>query len=414
MGIGNIEWTMQLRFAVALALGFLVGLERESMKGEQKLIFGGVRTNPIISMFGFGCAWLYHIGAVFMLPAGLIAIATLTGIGYVAKIRSEKFGTTSEISALLTFIVGALAMLVDIWIAMAIGIINTILLSEKAMMESYVDRLNKVEFLATVKFLLITLIIYPVLPNQDYTQFRINPAKVWQIVIIVSTLGFAGYMLEKKFGEKVGLWLSGLLGGIVSSTAVTISVARMARVNPECSKAALQASVIASSVTYLRVLALVWFVNPLFVPGLWYRMAALTIAGAVLSMRFQREEKPDNQQVELKELQNPFELKPAIGFALLFVLLTVITGFIKISFGDVGLLGLSVVVGVTDITPFILSVVHNSDGTLKILNSAIVLALLSNTIVKGIYFGVLSKNTRKETAFKYSILALCHIPFIVF
>ena len=138
MGLGNIEWTIQLRFAIALALGFLVGLERESMKGEQKLIFGGVRTNPIISMFGFGCAWLYQIGATFMLPAGLIAIATLTGIGYVAKIRSEKFGTTSEISALLTFIVGALAMLVDIWIAMAIGIINTILLSEKAMMESYV------------------------------------------------------------------------------------------------------------------------------------------------------------------------------------------------------------------------------------------------------------------------------------
>ena len=414
MDLGNIEWTMQMRFAVALALGFLVGLERESMKGEQKLIFGGVRTNPIISMFGFGCAWLYHVGAVFMLPAGLMAIATLTGISYVAKIRSEKFGTTSEISALLTFIVGALAMLVDIWIAMALGIVNTILLSEKGTMESYVDRLSKVEFLATIKFLLITLIIYPVLPNQDYTQFHINPAKIWQIVIIVSTLGFAGYLLEKKFGEKVGLWLSGLLGGIVSSTAVTVSVARMARMYPERSEAALQASVIASSVTYLRVLALVWFVNPLFIPGLWFRMAALALVGAILSIRFRREDGADNQHVELTELQNPFELKPAVGFALLFVLLTIVTGFIQISFGNVGLLGLSVVVGVTDITPFILSIVHNSDGTLKILNSAIVLALLSNTVVKGIYFGVLSKKSRKETAIKYSILALCHIPFIVF
>ena len=270
------------------------------------------------------------------------------------------------------------------------------------------------EFLATVKFLLITLIIYPVLPNQDYTQFHINPTKIWQIVIIVSTLGFVGYLLEKKFGEKVGLWLSGLLGGIVSSTAVTVSVARMARVNPECSEAALQASVIASSVTYLRVLALVWFVNPMFVPGLWYRMAALTIVGALLSIQFHKNEKSDHPQVELKELQNPFEIKPAVGFALLFVLLTVITGFIKISFGDAGLLGLSVVVGVTDITPFILSVVHNSDSTLKILNSAIVLSLLSNTIIKGIYFAVLSKKSRKETAVKYSILALCHIPFIIF
>jgi hypothetical protein len=214
MALGTIEWTIQLRFIVALSLGFLVGLERESIKVDRKLIFGGVRTHPIISMFGFGCAWLYQIGVTFMLPAGLLAIATLTGIAYVAKIRSDRFGTTSEISALLTFIIGALAMLVDVWIAMAMGIVNTMLLSEKAMLESYVERLSKVEFLATVKFLLVTLIILPVLPNQEFTPFHINPTKVWQIVIIVSTLGFVGYMLEKKFGAKVGLWLSGILGGI--------------------------------------------------------------------------------------------------------------------------------------------------------------------------------------------------------
>ena len=179
MEIGNIEWTIQLRFVVALALGFLVGLERESIKGDQKLVFGGVRTHPIISMFGFGCAWLFKIGATFMLPTGLLAIALLTGVAYIAKIRAERFGTTSEISALLTFITGALAMLVDVWIAMAIGIVNTLLLSEKAMLESYVERLSKVEFLATVKFLLITIIILPVLPNQEFTQFHINPCLLY-------------------------------------------------------------------------------------------------------------------------------------------------------------------------------------------------------------------------------------------
>ena len=114
----------------------LVGLERESIKIDRKLIFGGVRTHPIISMFGFGCAWLYHIGVTFILPIGLLAIAVLTGIAYVAKIRVDRFGTTSEVSALLTFITGALAMLADVWIAMAMGIVNTMLLSEKAMLES--------------------------------------------------------------------------------------------------------------------------------------------------------------------------------------------------------------------------------------------------------------------------------------
>lgn len=412
MNLGTIEWTIQLRFIVALALGFLVGLERESIKVDQKLVFGGVRTHPIISMFGFGCAWLFQIGATYILPAGLLSIATLTGIAFIAKIRTERFGTTTEVSALLTFITGALAMLVDIWIAMAMGIVNTMLLSEKAMLESYVERLSKVEFLATVKFLLVTLIILPVLPNQEFTPFHINPSKVWQIVIIVSTLGFIGYLLEKKFGSRVGLWLSGILGGIVSSTALTLSVGRMARNNPDRGKSALQAALLASSMMYLRVLVLIWFINGSFLTHLWYRLALLGGAGILLSLSmFQKD--AATIKYEGPELHNPFEIRPAIGFALLFILLSVVTGFILSTIGNSGLLGLSAIVGVSDIDPFILSLIQGSDGTMQILTSAIVLAMMSNTIAKGIYFWSLSTTTRKETILKFSVLALIHIPFII-
>ena len=393
MQLGTFEWTIQLRFAVALALGFLVGLERESIKIDQKLVFGGVRTHPIISMFGFGCAWLYQVGATFMLPTGLLAIATLTGIAYVAKIRVDRFGTTSEVSALLTFITGALAMLVDVWIAMAMGIVNTMLLSEKAMLESYVERLGKVEFLATVKFLLVTLIILPVLPNKDFTPFNINPAKVWQIVIIVSTLGFIGYLFEKKFGSKVGLWLSGALGGIVTSTGFTLSVGRMARNSPERGKHALQATLLAGGVSYLRILALIWFINSAFLPALWYRLLILAIAGCVLAIGGLRKES-DEERADVPELQNPFEIRPAIGFALLFVVLSVATGFVRTTLGDSGLLGLATIVGVSDITPFLLSLIQGAAGSTHILTSAIILALMSNTVIKGIYFGTLSSATK--------------------
>jgi uncharacterized membrane protein (DUF4010 family) len=410
--LGTIEWTFQLRFAVALALGFLVGLERESIKGDKKLIFGGVRTHPIISMFGFGCAWLYHIGSMWMLPMGLLAISILTGIAYVAKIRSGRFGTTSEVSALLTFITGALALLVDIWIAMALGVINTILLSEKAMMESYVERLGKVEFLATVKFLLVTVIILPVLPNKEYTSFLINPAKVWQIVIIVSTLGFVGYLLEKKFGAKMGLWLSGIFGGIVSSTAVTVSMGRMARKNPGRSRSALQSALLASSVTYVRILVLIWFINAAFIPSLFYRLLILSGIGFILSfIRAPRESQ--SSRSGSPDLQNPFEIRPAIGFAVLFVVLTAVVGFVKSTMGFSGLLTLSAIVGVTDITPFVLSVVQGPNTEIHILTSAIILSLMSNTISKGAYFWSLSGLIRKETALKFSIYALLHIPFII-
>jgi len=412
MGFSTIEWTIPLRFIVALALGFLVGLERESAKGERKLVFGGVRTHPIISMFGFGCAWLYSIGASFMLPMGLLAIALLTGINYFAKIRVEQFGSTSEVSALLTFITGALAMLVDIWIAMAMGIVNTILLSEKAKLESTVERLNKVEFLAMVKFLLITLIIYPVLPNKEFTQFHINPARVWWIVIIVSSLGFVGYFLEKKFGERLGLWLSGLLGGIVSSTVVTLSVGRIARKYPARSADALQAALLASSVMYLRILVLIFIINPGFLPYLWYRLLLLSAAGTLISL--QKRKKSINASGELPELQNPFELRPALGFALFFVALSVITTVVKTTIGNAGLLGLAAIVGVTDIDPFLLSIIQNPGDNVQIGAIAILIAMASNTIVKGIYFYSYTTTNRKQVVLRYSLLTLCHIPLILF
>jgi uncharacterized membrane protein (DUF4010 family) len=280
------------------------------------------------------------------------------------------------------------------------------------MLESYVERLSKVEFLATVKFILVTVIILPVLPNHEFTQFHINPFKIWQIVIIVSTLGFVGYLLEKKFGSKLGLWMSGIFGGIVSSTAVTLSVGRMARNNPARGSTALQATLLASSVTYLRTLALIWFINGSFLPNLWLRFVFLSLVGVVLSIRMFKKESRALES-EMPELQNPFEIRPAIGFALLFILLSVLTGLVKSTMGNSGLLGLAAIVGVSDITPFILSIVQGSDGSMHIFTSAIILALMSNTVAKGIYFGSLSPTTRKETALKYSIYALLHIPFII-
>jgi uncharacterized membrane protein (DUF4010 family) len=286
------------------------------------------------------------------------------------------------------------------------------LLSEKAMLESYVERLSKVEFLAAVKFILVTVIILPVLPNHEFTQFHLNPFKIWQIVIIVSTLGFVGYLLEKKFGSKLGLWMSGIFGGIVSSTAVTLSLGRMAKKNPSRSSSALQAALLASSVMYLRVLVLIWFINSSFLPNLLPRFIILAAIGIVLSLRIRGKELPASES-EVPDLQNPFEIRPAIGFALLFVILSVITGFVKSTVGNSGLLAVSAIVGVSDIDPFILSLVQGSDGMMHIFTSAIILALMSNTVAKGIYFGTLSPMTRKEASLKYSIYALLHIPFIL-
>ena len=225
-------------------------------------------------------------------------------------------------------------------------------------------------------------------------------------------MGFVGYLLEKKFGSKLGLWMSGIFGGIVSSTAVTLSVGRMARNNPARGSTALQAALLASSVTYLRTFVLIWFINDSFLPNLWLRFIILSLVGVVLSIRMFKKESPVLESV-MPEMQNPFEIRPAIGFALLFILLSVVTGLVKTTMGNSGLLGLASIVGVSDITPFILSIVQGSDGTMHLFTSAIILALMSNTIAKGIYFVSLSPTTRKEAILKYSIYAILHIPFVI-
>ena len=412
--MNSFEWTFQLRFIVALALGFLIGLERETSGIDKKVkLFAGVRTYSLISLFGFACGWLFHLNVTFVLPAGLIALAALALIGYIAKLKDGRNGLTSEVAVLLTFTIGALSMLADIWLPMSLGIIATLLLSEKAELENWVERLDKSEFLAVIKFLLITLIILPALPDQNYTQFNLNPKNIWQIVIMVSSIGFVGYFLMKRLGDKVGLWLSGLLGGIVSSTAVSIAVGRIAKNNPSQSKNALQASLLASSVMYVRILIIIGIINPASIPEIWWKFVVLTIIGVALSFGLKQAEVKTGEQ-SVSTLQNPFELKPALIFAVLFVVLSIITVLVKNFFGNGGLLTLSAVVGVTDIDPFILSIIQGTKPFAPIITSAVIMAMMSNTIIKAVYFAVQAKEIRKETIIRYGIWAALHIPLIIF
>jgi len=409
----NLEWTTQLRFIVALVLGFLVGLERETAGVERKAhVFAGVRTYTLTSLYGFGCAWLFQMDVNLALPAGLISVAALVLVEYLSKTKEGATGWTSEVAALLTFGIGALALLADIWVPMALGIIGTVLLSEKAEFGHYVERLDKAEFLAVLKFMLVTLIVLPVLPNQEYTQFKLNPSHIWQIVILVSSIGFVGYFLSKRLGSQVGLWLSGLLGGIVSSTAVSVAAGRIAQRTPEQSQSALQASLLASSVMYLRILALASIINPVFLGLLGWKLVGLAAIGLVLAVRVKTQSYPPDGTV-VGASQNPFEIRPALVFAALFAVLSVITVLVQQTWGNTGLVLLSAIVGVTDIDPFILSLVHNTTQVYAALVSAIIIAMMSNTVLKGVYFGTLAKGTRKETFWRYGVWAVLHLPLIL-
>ncbi len=411
--MSDFSLPIQLKFLIALGLSLLIGLERESSGVATKgRVFAGVRTYSLIGVYGFSCGWLVSINAPLALPVGMLSLTALAIVGYLAKLKSDFVGWTSEVAALLTFVMGALCVLTDIWVPLALGIVGTFLLSEKAMFEKYVERLNNAEFLAVVKFLLITLIILPVLPNREYTQFRLNPSRIWQIVVLVSTVGFAGYFLTKKYGTRAGLWLSGVLGGIVSSTAVSIAAGRVAQQSPDRSVNALQATILASSVMYIRILALIWFIQPEFVRYVWLQLVLLAAVGLLLSI--QKEDKiPAAENRAVQTVKNPFEIRPALVFASLFVILSILTVLVERFYGSAGLMTLAGIVGVTDIDPFILSVVNQGTLVRTLAVSAIVVSMMSNTVVKGIYFGFLARNVRRSTAWRFGIWAVLHLPILL-
>lgn len=408
-----IVWTNELRFLVALALGFLIGLERESNKTEHgRLYLGGVRTYPIVGMLGYGCARLHEFGMGYVLATGLAGVIALTVVAYNAKIKEGRPGATTEITLALTFVVGGLTVLIDVWIAMAMGIVTTLLLSEKAQLEDFVERLDKVGFLATLRFLIVTVIILPVLPDREYTRFQLNPAKIWQVVIMVSSVGYVGYLLSKRFGHQLGLQLSGLLGGIVSSTAVAVSAGRLARRTPAHSADALRTVLFASSVMYLRILVLVAILNREFVTLLWWKMALLSAIGLALARTVKvLPHAPADENGE-PEVQNPFEIRPALLFAVLFVVLSVITRLFTTYFGNMGTLLLASVVGVSDVDPFILSIIRGIDIQPIIVVNAVVLAVMSNTIAKAVYFGMQAVPERRQTAWRFGVWALLHLPLL--
>lgn len=409
----SIEWTLELRFLIALGLGFLIGLERESSGADRKSgrVFAGVRTYTVISLYGFACGWLYRIDVDWGLPVGMLSLTALAVVGYIAKTREGRLGWTSEVSALLTFVVGVLALLTDVWVPITLGVINTLLLSEKGDLERFVDRLSTAEFLAVLKFLVVTAIILPALPDREYTRFNLNPTRIWQIVILVSSIGFVGYFLTKKYGHRLGLWLSGLMGGIVSSTAVSIAAGRLAQRSPAVGFHALQMSILASSVMYLRILALVFFVNPAAGMMLWWRCVLLAGIGALLALRLGEGEE-SAEEGGVSTLENPFELKPALVFATVFVLLSVLTVFARDAFGSAGIMLLALIVGVVDIDPFILSLAQDSAASVTLL-APLLLAMMSNTLAKGGYFIALARELRVQTALRYGIWAALHLPLLL-
>lgn len=377
-----------LKIILVLFLSFLVGLEREEHKAvAERYSFGGVRTFPLIGLLGYSLALL---SGTQLLPVtvGLAVVAAFLLMSYRHKLETAgTAGITTEMSGLTTYLVGALVYHEQFWIATTLSVASMLLLELKVGLESLTKRIAPEEILTFTKFLLLTAVILPVLPNKEFGPFQINPFKTWLVVVAVSTVSYASYVLQRVTKDQGGVILTAILGGAYSSTVTTVALARRAAREQHCHLFA-GATLMASGVMYVRLLVLVGLFNRDLMAMLALPFAALAVLAAGAGWLWSRVPDPDSGEVK-REYQpsNPLEMRAAFLFALLFLVMLVATRLAAVYLGKAGVYALAAIMGVTDVDPFIMGMTQAA-GTVTPLYAAaagILIAAASNNIAKGIY-----------------------------
>jgi len=377
------------RFGAALAIGFLVGLQREyAHGGPGREIFAGERTLALMGLVGCTAAMAADVLASPWAFVGiLIMMGALITVAYFVAAWRGQVGLTTEVAALVTILAGALCYWGYLALAAAIAVATTVLLSLKLETDRLVQRITREDVYATLKFAVITAIVLPVLPNQTFGPPPLdvlNPYKIWLMVVFISGISFLGYVLIKVVGARQGIGLTGLLGGLVSSTAVTLSFSQRSQREAELARPFALAITVAWTVMFSRVLVEVAALNIALLGTLWLPMVASAAAGLAYCVYLYLSQRTD-EEGEV-DFSNPFELGPAVKFGLIYAVILLISKAAQTYLGDTGLYLSSIVAGLADVDAITLSVAELSRaGGLDLSTGAraIVLAAMSNTIVKG-------------------------------
>lgn len=402
---------------ISLLVGALVGIERERSLEERHKLFAGIRTYPLIGLAGFLSALIGHIVSHWVLVALASAFFGLVIVSYVFEARDGFYGATSEVSAVIIFLLGALIYWEMYAISIAAGVIVALFLSLKSPLEAFIKRVSEEDLYATLKFAIITAIILPVLPNQTFGPLDVlNPRHIWYMVVLIAGISFFGYILVKVFGSRKGIALTGLLGGLVSSTAVTLSFSQKSKVAPELGKTFASAIVLACTIMYPRILIMIAVTNQKLFQFIWPFVAILTLVGiasSVLLLFGVRKHTYDDVK-----LANPFELFSAIKFGLIFAAILFVSKAAQIYLGDNGVLLAAGLAGTTDVDAITLSMANLSKAgsvTDSVAAIAIILAITVNTIVKaGIAMSLGAVTLRRYTLPGFGAVLLTGLGLVLY
>lgn len=350
-----------LPLAISLGLGLLIGLQRERSDSH----LGGIRTFPLISLLGTVCAMLTNRFGWAALLGGFIGVAGSLVMANYLKGRSDpasEAGQTTEVAALLTFALGAYVVNGDWSIAFVAAGIIVILLHLKAPMHRFVGAMGERDMNAVMQFVVITLIVFPLLPNRAYGPYKVlNPYDIWRMVALIVAISLTGYVAYKVLGHRVGTFLGGIFGGLISSTATTVSYARRSRGALDIHPLAAFVIVIASAVAYARMLIEIAAVAPVHVRTMGLPLGAMLLWMLLIAIVLHFDSR--GRETKIPEPANPAELKSALLFGALYALVIFAVGAAKQHLGEGALYGIAIVSGLTDMDAITLSIARMVNQT---------------------------------------------------
>ncbi len=378
------------RLAVALLIGLLVGIDRErAEERKHSQLFAGVRTFPMIALAGCVPMLLVPLGGAagpVLLLGSLASVAAVIVVAYLRGSAGGDIGATTEIAAIATFLLGALAGAGELVLAAAAGVAMSILLVWKIRIEGFTRALTEQEITAVLQLAVISVIVLPLLPSAGYGPWNVlNPREIWWVVVLVAGLSFAGFIAARVMGPGRGLALAGAIGGLVSSTAVTMTMAERSRHDAASARQAAGAAVLASVIMCGRVAVLAAAINVGILSRLVPVVIVMALVGAAFAWPAARAGEPATAQpATAARLENPFNLKAAIGFAVIYAAVLLAVRAAQEWLGSSGIYAAAGVSALADVDAATIAVTRlgPSAGSWASPAAAVALAAVANTLVK--------------------------------
>ncbi len=403
---------------LSASLGALIGLIRQW--GDQHdahkddVSFAGLRTFVLWALIGYTSAFLSESYAPYCFAVALVLVGLHLVLHGISSEERTRVGFTTGAAAIITLFLGALVYWDHLTLAVMLAALTMVTLGLKQKIHSWTRRFTDEDIRSTLQFVAVTGVVLPLVPNQGYGPYgALNPYSLWLMVVLISGLGFVGYLLIRMLGTRSGVILTGLVGGLASSTATTLAFSRESKDCPALSAGFALAIVMACTVMLARVIIILGLIYPAFIPVLWLPVLVLSVPGLLYILIVGLFHKKGKEATDIPVLKNPLGLGIAIKFALIYGVISVLVKVFIHSDLSEGLLALSFISGLTDMDAIALSITNNlRDGIVgaELASQAIIVAAIANTVLKaGLVFALGSPQLKRHIAVAFGATVLAGV-----